>query len=77
MNDNLLILDPDNFKSLGTLQKNLKFIYNTYGSMFLLKYSDKINLKTNLNKYITISGKDFFVTDKDIEYLEKKSPIFA
>lgn len=33
--------------------------------------------KVSETKKCRISGKDFFVTNKDLEYLEKKSPIFA
>ena len=28
-------------------------------------------------KKCKISGKDFFVTDKDLEYYDKKSPVFS
>lgn len=35
------------------------------------------NEKIVERKICRLSGQEFFVTDKDLEYLDKKSPIFA
>ncbi len=55
-----MILDLDKDVFSGTLQNNLKSIYNTYGSQFSIKYNDKIDLHVKLFEYITLSGRKYF-----------------